>query len=75
MCGKWRIYNRQEFEEGKSKPPPRHILKSKISRKDCNVFHTKDIEATIEKGRKWVLRQLLLRFDVRIKVSNIVIQR
>jgi formamidopyrimidine-DNA glycosylase len=31
MWGKWRIYNRQEFEEGKSKPPPRHILRSKMS--------------------------------------------
>src|ERR671918_140250 len=26
MWGKWRIYNKKEFDSGKSKPPPRRIV-------------------------------------------------
>jgi hypothetical protein len=48
-----KIYTQQEIEKAKQSPSFEREYNLKYLGKIGNVFHTKDIEATIEKGRKY----------------------
>src|ERR671936_1277304 len=48
-----RIYTAGEIEKAKTSPSFEREYKVKYLGKIGNVFHTKDIEAAIEKGRKY----------------------
>ena len=48
MWGKWRIYDRKEFDDGKSKPPPRRIVWSnqKITKDNNNKIDNNNITSS-----------------------------
>jgi hypothetical protein len=48
-----KIYSREEIEQAKQSPSIEREYNLKYLGKIGNVFHTKDIEAAIEKGRKY----------------------
>jgi hypothetical protein len=51
--GVGKIYTAEEIEKAKQSPPFEREYNLKYLGKIDNVFHTKDIEAAIEKGRKY----------------------
>lgn len=52
-CGLGRIYSREEIDKARQSPSFEREYNLKYLGLIGNIFHTKDIEAAIEKGRKY----------------------
>ena len=70
MWGKWRIYDKKEFDDGKSKPPPRRIVWSnqKIT-KNNNTTSSSLIHETVKDVRNDSRVRLILSTHAQVAVQ------